>query len=163
MTKPLGHLHAFGATFANLTPEELASSRIPDNSLDHAYIDFNNEAGNHYRLIYAPASGCIQLIEYGRDGEDFRKVMEFVAGDLNGKPEGIPSEREFTGGIRGIGDIIKFWKGLRLKQKGIAQIAERYEKCFENVRISEAHYSGISAKNYENQGLPLEKLIAGGP
>ncbi len=136
----------------DLTIDELRASKLPDAFLISIWVDFNSQAGKRYQTVHVRhPKPYILLSGLDKDENDFRYVEGIVSSETSGIPRGQIKNRET--------DICSY---IDLSedptQIKVVDFAEKYSKNFKNVKVSSAYFSNVPRSNYENSGLPLEKL-----
>ncbi len=168
----------------NLTPEELAGSRLPDDSLVSIHVYFKSQANKSYLAAHnwyqerhypktsfrdhsytRPEAAQIRLCSTDKDKDDFKFVEKILRKITGGKTDGSNSNDDWDSLRREWGEdvISDVWSHIylkgRLTQTKVASFAQAYALHFNEVNIWKCFYHNVPRLSFEDSGLPLEKLV----
>lgn len=124
-------------SFKDVSPEWLAASNRPDESVNAIWVRFTSKSGESYRAIHVfnhPGGPYILLSSKDKEQEDFSRVQAVLAEAYQGVPDGSISDRgdDICGAIR-------VPEGFT--QKGVAEMVETFfRNTFDGVAIESVHY-----------------------
>ena len=156
-----------GVVATYLTPEELRTSGLPDDSLYSAWVEFTSAIGQYYQAVHVRAtpfdkrpyillSGNRPYILLPPDEADFSYIGGLVAKVTGGRPEKHVATRGDDRRGWNIRDVINL--SGRLTQSRVADFVVEYRRHFNDVEILTVHFDNVSKSAYENSGLPLQNL-----
>lgn len=124
-------------SFKDVSPEWLAASNRPDESVNAIWARFTSKAGKSYKAIHVfnhPSGPYILLTSTDKEREDFTRVQAQLAEAYQGTADGSISDRGDD-----IVDTINVPGGFT--QKGVAEMVKTFFRdTFDDVVIEAIHY-----------------------
>ena len=124
-------------SFKDVSPEWLAASNRPDESVNAIWVRFTSKSGKSYKAIHVfnhPSGPYILLTSTDKEREDFARVQAALAEAYQGAPDGSISDR---------GDDICHTINVPggFTQKGVAEMVNTFfRNTFDKVGIEAVHY-----------------------
>lgn len=159
-------------SFKSLTPENLRSSKIPDECVHSIWVQFETKPNTAYTAVHVyehPNGHYILLSQTRFDYDDMESVMAEIR-QITGQRL-VPLRRAFRHAIIGYGDISNrnddICTVIRLAksptQARVADLMKQYISKYWNVTAPVAYYHDVPRNISDNPGMPLEKRVLNMP